>query len=98
LIGIAYLRAPASLAGSLGKNCRPRVEARRGVSPNALNRLNFIFDADSMAQASWQERRQPGTGGAAPIGRDGDQGGGPCLSPLGKIRRTRRDRRRDRFE
>jgi hypothetical protein len=58
-MGIAYLRGPASRAGRLGKNCRPRTRARRRRSPNALNRLNFIFDADCMAEAPWQERRQP---------------------------------------
>jgi hypothetical protein len=28
-----------------------------------LIRLNFIFGADSMAEAPWQERRQPGKSG-----------------------------------
>jgi len=64
LIGIAYLRGPASRAGRLGKKCRPRARASRQASPNTLIRLNFIFDADCMAEAPWQERRQPGrTGG-----------------------------------
>jgi hypothetical protein len=58
-MGIAYLRGPASRAGRLGKNCRPRARARQRGSPNTLNRLNFIFDADCMAEAPWQERRQP---------------------------------------
>jgi hypothetical protein len=59
LTGIAYLRASASRAGRLGKKCRPRATARRGVSPNMLTLLNFIFGADSMAETPWQERRQP---------------------------------------
>jgi hypothetical protein len=60
LTGIAYLRGPASRTGSPGRNCRPRAKARLGASPNALIRLHFIFSADSMAEAPWQERRQPG--------------------------------------
>jgi len=32
--------------------------ARHSSLHNALNRLNFIFGADSMAEPAWQERRQ----------------------------------------
>src|SRR5580698_2383115 len=91
LMAIAYLR-PARRAGLVGNICRMATGLAAPLRHNPLIRNNFIFQADSLALADAQERRQnrracrhsPPMG--APLGR-------PCLSGLGNFGRARMARR-----
>src|SRR5580698_11170222 len=57
LMAIAYLR-PARRAGLVGNICRMATGLAAPLRHNPLIRNNFIFEADSLALAGAQERRQ----------------------------------------
>jgi hypothetical protein len=50
----------------MGNNCRAPARTRRSLLTNPLIRIDFIFEADSLAELLAQERRQIADGVAQP--------------------------------
>jgi hypothetical protein len=84
LMDMAYLR-PARRAGVMGRICRARAAGAGSRIAKSLIRQDFIFAADSLAMLWPQEPRQ-----LAHRDADNRRLGRPCLSALGKNRRSGR--------